>query len=438
MLPVQVWDLTTGENVGWEHLEDSITNLTNWVKTETERLWVTNKNQLLTELATYTGTPQPSEWARQHSYNYDPSTLPVGVKQQYRINKLVQHKLVTETASYVLNPNLNKQEHSFSHAINLGAVDKQMCILGWEEKTRTLTLEWKCWVTHYLIEFNMPEYVTRDRVLEKWCLPVVSPKGFKWSYHESVPPQNPKPSNNNYTIAGTDYGRVTPYFTTIVNQTGIIATYEASPRLQQVNNKRERLLKNKKNNQQKLNQYKKLNPSQNNSLLNQKAEVLIQENKRLAGKAHRLTQTIANQTGSELARKLAKHKLNLHVTENLKWAVGEKYGSRFIHSQLKQATNHNLNRKGIRVTEVSAQNNSQHCITCNQKITHTKNRITHCNNCSLKLNRDKLASLNMIKKTNRFPVILRINGVKHSVQPQFNVANKQQTSNLSRDPTNTT
>lgn len=417
LTPTQIWDITTGEQITLPEFQNTLDNLITFVKNETIRLYEENKKHLLEELEKYTGTPQPAEWARKHEYNYDPTKLPNQVKQKYRLNKLIQYKLVSETASYVLNPNPKKQEHSFNHTINLGAVDKQMVTLSTDNTSHSLTLQWKCWDKEFLLEFHLPAYVFEKRNVTKWCLPTVNRNGFHFSYIENK--QEQKHGKHTH-YAGTDYGRVRVYSTIIINQKGnCVAQYNPTGRLRLTNQKRERILKHKKYNTQKLKTYDKLDPNKTNISLNKKRNTLNEENARLSGKAHRLGTTIANQTGAELAQKLAKHSNLTHVTENLKWATGKKYGSRFLHSQLNQATQHALNRKNIPTKTVTAKNNSQTCYKCNSKITHnTKNRTIWCSQCKIRIDRDYNAALNIIKKYKRFPNLLRrIEGSHSQLNP---------------------
>lgn len=416
--PTLILDADTGEIVSFSEFQSSLSNLLQEVKTQTQSLYEKHKGEILEELKSYTGSPQPAEYARQHGYNYDPTLLPKNVKAKYRINKLIQYKLVSETASYVLNPNPNKHEHSFSENINLGAVDKQMVSLSVDKNARILTLLWQCWDREFLLEFTLPEYIFTKRNVSKWCLPLVSLNGFKYSYVEE---KNIRLKGAPH-YAGTDYGRVEPYSTIVLNGNGgLVAQYRASGRLNQVNRKRERILQHKRDNCAKLNAYENLDPTHTNPILNKKRNTLNLENKLLGGKAKRLGVTIANQTGAEIAHKLAKHSQLTHITESLKWANGRKYGSRFTHSALNQAVTHALDRKSIPTHYVSAKNNSQECCKCGIRITHnTKTRTIWCKECKLRLDRDYNACLNMIKKYKRFPNLLRrIEGSDNQLNPRM-------------------
>ena len=84
------------------------------------------------------------------------------------MERLYQHKLVSEVLAYVVNPNPRKQAPSFSPKINLGAVDKQMCVLNIEDNQ--IHLDFKVWDEHYLLTFNIPHYLN-SRDVKKWFLP---------------------------------------------------------------------------------------------------------------------------------------------------------------------------------------------------------------------------------------------------------------------------
>lgn len=412
--PRLIIDVSTGETIPHSEFQATLNSLIQEVKTQTQTLYEEHKRDLLVGLESYLGSPQPAEYARQKDYTYDSTRLPARVKAKYRINKLIQHKLVSETASYVLNPNPRKREHSFSETINLGAVDKQMVSLSTDD--RTLTLVWKCWDRELLLEFTLPEYTLKKRNITKWCLPVVSLKGFKYSYIEEKQPQ----LNGSQHYAGTDYGRVEPYSTIVVNEDGgLVAQYRASKRLNQVNRKRERILHHKRDNHKKLAQYEALDTLHSNPILNQKRDVLVLENKRLGGKAKRLSMTIGNQIGAELARKLAKHSTLTHITENLSWVTGARYGSKWNHSITNQAVIHALERNTTPTRYVTAKNNSQECCKCGTKIIHNpKTRTVWCKECKLCLDRDYNACLNMIRKHKRFPNLLRrIEGSDNQLNP---------------------
>lgn len=132
-------------------------------------------------------------------------------------------------------------------------------------------------------------------------------------------------------------------------------------------------------------------------------------------KLHKLTRlknAIAQQMGSEVSQKLAKHNLNTLNVENLTWVTGKRYGGRWNHSRQQETITHSLARVGIRVKKVNPKNTSQTCHKCGNQITHkTEARTVWCEECRTELNRDFNAAMNIAKKNlTTYPVTKRDNG----------------------------
>ena len=411
MKPRTIHNITNPDDireVGWNEFTHDLYSLIAFVRTQAIIIYENRKTDINRMAGEWRGAPNAAEYARQRGINYDPTVLPTRVKQKYRINKLVQHKIVTETTAYIKQPDKAKNEHRFGCTINLGAVDKQMCTLSWDRETNLLVLEWECWENIYLLTFALPSYVLTQRNVIKWSLPVVSPRGFKWAYEESV---LPLPTSLPVFVAATDYGRVDPYHTLIVNERGgVVGERTSSGRLRQANTRRENILKHKGDNQKRLREYERRDPTHTNPAIQDKVVVLKLENQRLGAKASRMLDTIANQTGYEISEILVRHRVGMHYTEDLSWAVGATYGSKFGHSRLYEATEHNLTRKGIRHKPVDARNNSQDCYLCGTKVIHnSKTSMARCPECNIKVHRERLACLNMLRKKGWLPVPLRRN-----------------------------
>ena len=389
-LPIKtIWNTATGEQVPPLEFNTQITQLIGWVTTQTRSLYKTHSNQLHSQLNNVK-TGSANSWGRQNGYTSEYKNLPTPVKAKSRINELVLHNLVTETKSYVNNPNPKKQPPSFSPKINLGAVDSQMASLSIEENN--LTLSWKCWEKEYLVEFILPTYLVERRNIIKWCLPTVQLEHgnpvFRFPYQEPII-FNPETTH----VAGVDLGRAEPYTIAIVNPTGSrVAHYTTSGRLKQLNQQRENILVHKKHVTSKLEQYQKL------GINNVKKVRLEQEKKRLAGKAKILGEVLAQQLASEMTRKLAKHQLNLVKIENLSWVTGSKYGGRWNHSRQQHHITHSLARTGIKTKIVNPKNTSQSCHNCGDPITHNTNtRTVWCTQCKTRLDRDFNAAMNIAK-----------------------------------------
>jgi hypothetical protein len=404
LTPTSIINTATGEYVSPSVLQEKLALLVTAVRDETIRLYSQSKTVLDEELVDYTGTPQPAEYARQKGYltSFNES-LPKPVKAKSRLEKLTQYKLISETASYILNPNPDKKEHSFSHAINLGAVDKQMASLSLDDTE--LNLLWKCWDEEYYLTFDIPSYVL-DRDIVRFTLPTIKlDKKIKQYVFVFALVEMGKPRKGKAHTIGIDLGKIKPYSMAVVNHAGNrVASYDASPRLTQLSRKRERLIAEVRNLDARI---------ENRAKRGLSSQVHETEYYRTRDKATRLTKTIAQQTGAEITNKLAKHNSNLIKIENLKWISGtqtSKIGSsRWSHSLQQEAITHSTTRIGYTTKRVSAKDTSQSCHSCGNKIKHQKNRTVWCGECKSRLDRDFNAAMNIAKQP-IFPVSKKLNG----------------------------
>lgn len=384
LVPTNIYDVKTGEEVSFAELSVKIIKLVSFVQQDTIVLYQKNSKLLHRQISETTRLGSANSFARQRGYKSTAASLDSKVKAKSRINELVLHKLVSETASYVNNPNQYKQPPSFSPKINLGAVDSQMVTLS--VTGTTLTLVWKCWDEEYLIEFTIPSYILK-RNIAKWCLPTVGIRNSKPVFIYSIQ-ETPKSRVKGNQLAGIDLGRVEPFTMAITNTKGQrIAHYTTSSRVKQVNAKRERLIVEKKQIQNKIDNY---------SNLKLPTEVLSKERNFKRDKITRLGAVVAQQVSNDITKKLVKHDLNMVQVENLKWVVGARYGSRWNHSKQQEAIIHSLARQGIRVVKVNPKNTSQDCHGCGTKIVHdSKNRTVRCVNCQGVFDRDFNAAMNI-------------------------------------------
>lgn len=404
LTPTSIIDTATGEYVSLDVLQKKFDLLRNAIFDETVRLYKECQTDLLEVLENYAGTPQAAEFARQKGYKTSfVETLPQEIKVKSRLEKLVQFKLISETSSYIKNTNPDKNEHSFSKAINLGAVDRHMASLSFEGSE--LNLLWKCWDVEYYITFQLPAYVLK-RKIDKFSLPVVKKNKetaaveFIFTLFE----QTKSRKGHKHTI-GVDFGKVVPYSMAVVNCSGSrVASYESSPRLTRLSRKRELLIAETWHIKTKIQNRAK------RGLVSPAQELELE---RTADKSTRLTKTIAQQTGSEIARKIAKHNSNLIKIENLSWVSGSKKAhighSRWSHSQQQESTAHATTRIGYKTKKVSAKNTSQLCHSCKNKITHRVNRTVWCGTCRTTLDRDFNAAMNIAKQLT-FPASKKLNG----------------------------
>lgn len=346
-----------------------------------------------------------NSFARQAGYTSRYKTnLDKTIKAQSRINELILHKFASETLSYIRNPNPRKQPPSFGPKINLGAVDKQMVTIGLNQNV--ITMMWKVWDKELAFEFTLPPYILK-RNISKISLPTVE-------YHkrrivfiftiQEVPDYRAKGVH----LAGVDLGRVEPYTLVVLTKEGKrLAHYTTSPRLKQLNTKRQNLLKEKQYLNQKITAYNELGLD---------ATVLVREKQFKTNKIKTIGVSLAQQVGAEITHKLKDHKINVLHIENLTWVTGKKYGSRWNHSKQQSAIQHSLSRAGIKTKKVNPRNTSQNCHKCGTKIIHnTRKRTVHCLNCKTQLDRDYNAAINVAKNKTRYPTMNRVSGGNHSI-----------------------
>lgn len=399
LYPISVVNTKTGELLNKDEYEGKVRSLLEYVQTETQILYAREGERLVQEILATKRIGSPNSFARQRNYASSYKTLPQEILAKSRVNELVLHKLVSETASYARNLNPRKQLPSFSLKVNLGGVDKQMASLSYDPMTQHLFLEWACWDVRLLFEFWLPGNILSKNI-KKWSLPSVQfEKGelaFRFTIEEHPTPREGRVRE----IAGLDLGITQPYTLVVLNEKGErTADYKSSKGLSGLSAKRSRLLKNKKHITQKIQTYEQLGIS---------TEVLRIEASRVASKIQRLGTTIAQKLGGEVASKLAKHKLNTLIVEDLTWVKGAKYGGRWNHSAQQASLTHALAKKSVRVRRVNPKNTSQVCSKCGAQVVHNAtNRTVHCQACSLTLDRDYNAAINIIRKC---PAYTSMNG----------------------------
>ena len=388
--PTLILDSQTGEVVEPDIFYSDLEMLVSTVKEAAQEFYLTNKEHVETELKTYTGSPQPEAYARQKGWNMARG-LPREIKVKSRIERLARYNLVQTVSSYVLDPNPKKQPPSFSKTITLGAVDSVMVKL--EQAKNKLVLTFKCWTREYEIRFILPAYVLERNII-KFSLPTIRlNKNNEWVFGFTVQEQAEVREVGKHT-AGVDLGRVEPFTLAVLNESGRrVAHYVSSGRLNQLNQKRERLLVEKKHIAIKIESYTSLGLG---------AAVLSTERDFKRNKITRLGVEVAKQVGFEITKELVKHKVSILNMEDLRWATGTKYGSKWNHSKQQEHITHSLCRKGIATRRVNPKNTSQECYVCGTKIVHnTKNRTVRCVECKTKLDRDFNAAMNIAKDKNK-------------------------------------
>ena len=383
--PAQVIDITTGEILSAVVWSEAISSLLVWVQEDATRVFNENKTQILAQAETLAGSA--NSFARQRGYRSSAVELEREIKAKSRLNELVLHKLMSETAAYVRNTNPRKQPHSFSATLNLGAVDKQMAKL--EKLNNELILSWKCWDKELEFTFQLPNYILQ-RDITKISLPIVSGRGFIFTVQETPVKQT------GLNVAGVDLGRKEPFTLAITNPAGgLIANYAARPQITETNLKRERLLQEVKHLQAKINSYQSLGIP---------AETLIIEKQRTKNKASRIGGALANQIAADITTKTLRHEVKILHLEDLRWASGAKYGPRWNHGAIGAKIEHTAARHGLATKRINPKNTSQTCHKCDTPVTHnTKTRQARCDNCKQSFDRDYNAAINIAKNKNSGP-----------------------------------
>jgi len=378
LTPVQVVDVATGEVLSWEVARDTLIEpLITWVRDETQRLYDENPEKLLKDALNLKDSAE--SYARYAGYLANWESLPREVKAKSRLGRLALAKLMGESASYVRNPNPRKQPHRFSRSVNLGTVDSHMCRL--DREGDRLLITWKCWDKEIECEFLLPSYAT-ERDITKISLPVVTTEGFIFTIQE-----RPLPVLGDKT-AGVDLGRVEPFTMAVLSSNGLLeAEYRARPQVRALNARRERIL---------------VEVAQTRVKADARASLKLddtvhrREVARKRSKAHRIMGTLKSQIAADVSTKLERHSVAILNIEDLRWAAGAKYGSRWAHGMTAEKIEHTNARHGVRTKRVNPRGTSQHCHKCGTTIVHrTKNRTVWCEDCKTRLDRDVNAAMNI-------------------------------------------
>ena len=378
LMPVQVVDVATGEVLSWETARDTLIEpLIAWVRDETQRLYDENPEKLLQDALNLKGSAD--YYARCNGYTANWESLPREVKAKSRLGRLAHAKLMSESASYARNPNPRKRPHRFSRSVNLGTVDSHMCRL--DREGDRLLLTWKCWDREIECEFLLPSYVSA-RDITKISLPVVTVDGFIFTIQE-----RPLPVLGSKT-AGVDLGRVEPFTMTVLSHNGLLeAEYRARPQVRALNARRERILVEVTQTRTKADARSRLGLDDTVHRL----EVV-----RKKSKAHRIMGTLKSQIAADISVKMERHSVAILHIEDLRWAAGAKYGSKWAHGMTAEKIEHTNARHGVRTKRVNPRGTSQHCNKCGTKIVHrTKNRTVWCIDCKTRLDRDVNAAMNI-------------------------------------------
>lgn len=390
LTPNLVNDRTTGEILDNGIFHAELEQLVTTIQTASQEYYNNNKEVIEAALATYTGVPQPEAYARQHGWNLA-NNLPKPVKAQSRVERLARYHLVQTVSSYVLNPSPNKPEPTFSKNITLGAIDSQMASMT--RDGNQLVLRFKCWTREFDLHFTLPAYIL-ERDIIKISLPTIRLDKTKgWVFNFTIQEQPEIRPVGKHT-AGVDLGRVEAFTLVVINKSGNrIANYTGNGRLKHINQRREKLLTEKKYLARKIGAYTELGLD---------TTILSKERDFKRGKITRLGVEIAKQVGSQITTQLAKHNVSVLHIEDLRWVTGVKYGSKWNHSHQQEALTHALKRKGVATKRVNSKNTSQECYKCGTILVHnTGKRTVYCVECKTRLDRDFNAAMNIARNKNK-------------------------------------
>lgn len=393
--PVSVLDVATGEILSATEWEQNVDSLLDFVLHHVEDTWESDRERVLVDVSEYSKTSS-AEFGRQRGYLL-PTKSP-GILAYSRVQKLYQHKLISEVSSWAENTSPNKGDLTFIPKMNLGATDSQMATLAVEGDS--LFLDWKCWNRRLLFEFKVPHYIL-NRNISKWCLPTVQhtrKNGIKFYF--AIQEKNLVKSGKHRV--GIDLGKVEPYTAVVVNSQGArIASYAASKTLKNMMSKRDMLLKEKRDT---FNRVERMESLGLDSSLQRENAALVRD------KATRIGAAISHRVGREIVDRLKKHEVKVVNMEDLSWVRGKTYGGRWNHSMQQESIQHKLSREGVTSKKVSAQGTSQHCHICGTKLVHnTSKRTVRCIECQTTLDRDFNAAMN-ISKNQSYPTSERESG----------------------------
>lgn len=386
LFPEHIIDAKTGELIEETQYHNTLTKLTNFVREQSELLWLEHKDSLEEELEKITAT-SPAEVGRQVGLVAELGKLPEDVKAKSRIERLIRYQTITSAKSYFNSDVETKEEPSFSPYLNLGAVDAQMGKIIINDNR--IELSFKCWDREFLLFFKIPNYVL-SRNLVKITLPIIKPFGNDWGFIFTAEEKSNTPVINDKYVMGVDLGRIEPYTLAVVNsKTGrMVAQYTASNQL--------RILVDKKN---RLNQELGYlyNKSETYEKLKLPVKELLEKERVLTRvKRNRLTNKISWLIATEIDRVAQKFSPRYVALENLAWVNAQHGSSGWSHSKDQTAITHKLTRNGIPTKKVNPKNTSQNCHKCGNKITHHPGkRLIVCTNCTITIDRDTNAAINI-------------------------------------------
>lgn len=395
-VPTYVMDLETAEELSFDFVNKTyVMPFLECIREQTKTTIDADKQNIIDKIKNEDKIKQPTGLAWKHGIRPDLSNVKKNnVLATSRIEKIIQHRIVSELQSYINNPNPKKQEPTFEALkANLGAADKQISTVEYDSGLNKIFLTWKCWTRELLFIFDIPNFA-KNYTISKICLPSVyyNEQRSRIEYDFPFVEELDYSQNEFHHCYGAyDAGRVEPYRLCFKNNKGaIIAEYRASGRCRALNSKRERILENVKCIHEKLACYDALGIPEDNP----KRLRLLEEKKNLKAKVKAEGKALARLIGWEISRHCQRHQAAVVGAENLSW-VSEKHGSsRWNYSEQQLWVARECQRVGTVFMNVSARDSSQTCCECDsKKIVHdSASRLISCKNCGAIVDRDVSAA----------------------------------------------
>ncbi|RAP51160.1 MAG: hypothetical protein BZ138_05820 [Methanosphaera sp. rholeuAM270] len=395
-LPAYVIDPETAEELDYETVVAIyIAPLLEYVREKTKNTITADKQAIFDAIESEEKIKQPTGLAWKHGIRPDLSDAKdKGILATSRVEKVIQHRIVSEVQSYLANPNPDKAEPTFDALkANLGAADKQIATVTYDPELGKTLLYWKCWTRELLFIFDLPDFAS-DYDISKVCLPSVyysktrERVEFDFPFVEAL---DYSQNEFHHCYGAYDAGRAEPYRLAFKNGKGaLIAEYRASGRCRALNAKRERVLANIKAVQDKLAQYDALGLPDDYP----RRTVLVEEKKRLKAKAKAEGEALARLMGWEIARHCRRHGAAVLAAEDLSWVNDAHGSSRWNHSAQQSWVERECRRVGTAFMTVSAKGSSSTCSACGSvDVSHdSSKRTVKCRVCRVELDRDVSAA----------------------------------------------
>lgn len=383
--------LTTGDNITYRFNQDMI-NLDNEITRIVTTTWTNHKEAILNLYKTHENdlpkSPTGITDRYKNIFQITPPTHDKKILAKNRIQRLAKHRLASETLAWYKNDQDNKGELKFSHKINFGGTDKQICIRDYDKNKHQIIYRIKCWEHEYVLIFQIPDYIYNNNYnITKFCNPIMEILPDK-NIRYSIPFKEKIDYKNTRLYAAYDLGIKEPFVLSIITSTGSrVAVIKASARLHALNDKRERVRDNLRNVKRKLDAYEALGLCGS-----AKYEVLRVEAERLSRVSSALGVVVAHLVGYEVACACEGFGVCVCAGEDLSWVSVVQGSSGWVHGLCEDDIVRACARVGVVHSCVSAAFSSQSCVCGSGNVFHDEGRRTVCRDCGYSEDRDSLAS----------------------------------------------